>query len=205
MCIFLQTHQPITQSFGSDFVDKYDLALEVAQQMDTDMLWRNLMISWCVCVLWPDVSVWFSPSAYITYLCSPSPSLQLWVLNHSESNFPYSAKNLILSLMFFSDGFLTHLLDTKPTLDDLLAIVILERVLFTEVLNSVDSFFRLLFLSLRTVNFSRWSSLNDEALGLPGPFFLATLLVLSKHWPILLIADGEIGISSAFRVLYISE
>ena len=72
-------------------------------------------------------------------------SLHPTLLNHSESNFPYSAKNLILSLMFFwdSNGFLTHLLDTKPALDNLLVIVLLERVLFSEVLNSADSFWEL--------------------------------------------------------------
>ena len=35
-------------------------------------------------------------------------------------------------------AFLTHLLDTKPALDNLLVIVLLERVLFSEVLNSAD-------------------------------------------------------------------
>ena len=48
-------------------------------------------------------------------------SLHTTLLNHSESSFPYSAKNFILSLMCFlgSNGFLTHLLDTKPALDNL--------------------------------------------------------------------------------------
>ena len=87
-----------------------------------------------------------------------------------------------------------------PSQDNLLVIVLLERVMFSEVLNSVYSFCRLLFLSLRTVHISRWSSLHVEALGLPDPFFLAILPVVSKCWPILLIADREIGISSAFRV-----
>ena len=43
--------------------------------------------------------------------------------------------------MFFGDSncFITHLLDTKPALDNLLVIVLLERVLFSEVLYSVDS------------------------------------------------------------------
>ena len=113
-------------------------------------------------------------------------SLHITLLNHSESNFPYSGKSVILSDVWDSNGFLTHLPDTKPTLDNLLVIALLERVLFSELLNSADSFCRLLFLSLRTVNFSRWSSLHDEALGLPDLFFLVTLPVVSKRWPILL-------------------
>ena len=82
-------------------------------------------------------------------------SLHTTLLNHSESNFPYSA------------------------LDNLLVIAVLERVSFSDVLNSAHSFCRLLFLSLRTVHFSRWSSLHDEALGLPDSFFLTTLSVQS--------------------------
>ena len=114
--------------------------------------------------------------------------------------------NSVFDVFFWdSNGFLTHLLDTKPVLNNLLVIVLLERVLFSEVLNSAHSFCRLLFLPLRTVNFSRWSSLHDEAFGLPDPFFLATLPVVLKRWPIILIVDREIGISSAFRALYISE
>ena len=97
------------------------------------------------------------------------------ILIHHSTQFcwttPYSGKNLILSLVFLwdSNGFLIHLLDTKPALYNLLVIVFLERVLFSEVLNSADSFCCLLVLSLSTVNFSRWSSLHDESLGLPDP------------------------------------
>ena len=60
-------------------------------------------------------------------------SLHTTLLNHSESNLPYSGKNLILSNVWESNGFSTHLRDIKPALDNLLVIVLLERVLFSEV------------------------------------------------------------------------
>ena len=72
--------------------------------------------------------------------------------------------------------------DAEPALDNLLVIVLLERVLFSEVLNSADSFCRLLFLSLRTVNFSRWSSLHDEV-------WAFQILSFSQHYLLFQSAD----------------
>ena len=128
--------------------------------------------------------------------------LKYWFITPQNSAEPLWIKLSIFCQQLHSVRcFLTHLLETKPELDNLLVIIVL--------LESLELFWQFLlaffFPLFENSKFQQASFLYDEALGLPDPFFLATLPVVSKLWSILLIADREMGISSAIRVLYISE
>ena len=134
----------------------------------------------CLIVVEMDSLLYFSQD---TPLWRISMQLKSWFITPLNSAEPLWIKlsifcqklNSVFDVFLRQQWLFTHLLDTKLALDDLLAIVLLERVS-----NSADSFCRLLFLSLRTVYFSRWSSLHGEDLGLLDPFFLTTLPVVSK-------------------------